>query len=211
MIEAQRRVPCFARHCEAVDQTPAYARLERLLKMRTWFEGTDPSRSYVLKTPQHMQDINALHRVFPNSPMIFLHRDPVQLVGSGASLAWNQMVIQSDEVDPAWVGREWLHKTRFRLEVVAEARRRIPARLQFDLGYEDVNADWRDAIARTYQFLGRDLTPRARAGMEAYVARAAAEHSFHRHRYSLAQFGLSADEVREELAPWCEVREVLAA
>jgi hypothetical protein len=158
-----------------------------------------------------MQDIMALHRVFPRSPMIFLHRDPVQLVGSGASLAWNQMVIQSDEVDPAWVGREWLHQTRLRLEVVAEARRRIPARLQFDLDYEEVNADWRDAVARTYDFLGRDLTPRARAEMEAYVARAAAEHSFHRHRYSLAQFGLSADEVREELAPWCEAREALAA
>lgn len=211
MIEAQRRVPSFARHCESVDQTPAYARLERLLKVRTWFEGTDPSRPFVLKTPQHMQDIMALHRVFPQSPMIFLHRDPVQLVGSGASLAWNQMVIQSDDVDPAWVGREWLHKTRFRLEVVAEARRRIPARLQFDLDYEEVNADWRDAVARTYDFLGRELTPRARAEMEAYVARAAAEHGFHRHRYSLAQFGLSADEVRVELAPWCEAREALAA
>lgn len=211
MIEAQRRVPSFARHCESIDQTPAYARLARMLKLRTWFEGVDPSRPYVLKTPQHMQDIMALHHVFPDSPMIFLHRDPVQLVGSGASLAWNQMVIQSDEVDPQWVGREWLHKTKFRLEVVADARRQIPAALQFDLDYEDVNADWRDAIARTYAFLGRELTPQARAAMEAYVARAAAEHGFHRHRYSLEQFGLAADEVREELAPWCEAREAIAA
>ncbi|MGL6044445.1 MAG: sulfotransferase family protein [Sandaracinobacteroides sp.] len=203
MIEAQRRVPSFARHCEAIDQTPAYRRLHRLLKLRIWFEGSDPAIPLVLKTPQHMQDIVALHRVFPASPLIFLHRDPVQLVGSGASLAWNQMVIQSDDVDPHWVGREWLHKTRHRLEVVSRARAFIPAALQFDLRFEDVNADWRGAVARTYAFLGRELTAPAKAAMEAYVARAAAEHGFHRHRYQLEQFGLSTGEVREQLAPWC--------
>lgn len=211
MIEAQRRVPSFARHCEAVDQTPAYQRLHRLLKLRTWFEGTDPALPFVLKTPQHMQDIAALHAVFPDSPLIFLHRDPVQLVASGASLAWNQMVIQSDHVDPDWIGREWLHKTRLRLDVVARVRETIPAHLQFDLGFAEVGADWRGSIARVYDFLGRELTPAASAGMEAYVARAASEHSFGRHRYRLEQFGLSAGEVREQLAPWCLERETLAA
>lgn len=211
MIEAQRRVPSFARHCEATDQTPAYRRMRTLLKMRTWFEGEDPSRPYVLKTPQHMQDIAALHAVFPDSPLIFLHRDPVQLVASGASLAWNQMVIQSDHVDPHWVGQEWLHKTRHRLEVVARVRETIPAHLQFDLGFEEVGADWRGAIARTYAFLGRELTPQALAAMEAYVARAAAEHGYARHRYHLEQFGLCSGEVREALAPWCLERETLAA
>jgi Sulfotransferase family len=211
MIEAQRRVPSFARHCEAVDQTPAYQRLHRLLKLRTWFEGTDPLRPYVLKTPQHMQDIAALHAVFPNSPLIFLHRDPVQLVASGASLAWNQMVIQSDHVDPDWVGREWLHKTRHRLDVVARTRALIPAPLQFDLGFDEVGADWRGSVARVYRFLDRELTPGAAAAMESYVARAANEHGYARHRYRLEQFGLSAGEVQEELAPWCIERETLAA
>jgi hypothetical protein len=211
MIEAQRRVPSFARHCEAVDQTPAYQRLHRLLKLRTWFEGADPAIPYVLKTPQHMQDIAALHTVFPASPMIFLHRDPVQLVGSGASLAWNQMVIQSDHVDPHWVGREWLHKTRLRLELVSNARATIPAHLQFDLGFEDVNADWRGAVSRTYAFLDAELTPTAKRAQEAYVARASAEHGYHRHRYRLEQFGLNPHAVREELGRWCLEPETLAA
>jgi hypothetical protein len=211
MIEAQRRVPSFARFCEATDQTPAYARMERLLKLRTWFEGADPDRPYVLKTPQHMQDIAALRAVFPRSPLIFLHRDPVQLVASGASLAWNQMVIQSDHVDPDWVGREWLHKTRHRLETVARVRATIPAGLQFDLGFEEMNADWRGAIRRTYGFLGRELTPGAQAAMETYVRRAAVEHGYARHSYRLAQFGLGEGEVREQLAPWCLDRASIAA
>lgn len=211
MIEAQRRVPSFARHCEATDQTPVYRRMLRLLKLRTWFEGADPAKPYVLKTPQHMQDIAALHAVFPRSPLLFLHRDPVELVASGASLAWNQMVIQSDEVDPIWIGREWLHKTRHRLQVVADVRKWIPAHLQTDLSFTDVNADWRGAIARSYRFLGRELTADTLGAMEAYLARAAREHRFASHRYRLADFGLRAEAVREELLGWTLEADQLAA
>ena len=211
MIEAQRRVPSFARHCEATDQTPAYRRMLLLLKLRTWFEGADPSKPYVLKTPQHMQDIVALHAVFPDSPLLFLHRDPVQLVASGASLAWNQMVIQSDDVDPHWIGREWLHKTGHRLATVSAVRAQIPARLQFDLTYGEVNADWRAAIARTYAFLGRDLTPATLAAMTRYVERAARDHRFASHRYRLEDFGLHPGEVQEQLSRWSVEAEPIAA
>ncbi|MGL4543789.1 MAG: sulfotransferase, partial [Polymorphobacter sp.] len=39
-IEAQRRVPSFARYCEATDQAPAYAHLRRLLQLASWFRGS---------------------------------------------------------------------------------------------------------------------------------------------------------------------------
>jgi hypothetical protein len=211
MIEAQRRIPSFARHCERVDQTPVYTRVRRLLKLRSWFAGEDPAKPYVLKTPQHLQDLAALHATFPDARFLFLHRDPVEIVASGASLAWNQMVIQSDTVDPAWIGREWLHKTAYRLDVTARVRGAIGAAQQVDLGFEEVNADWRGAIARVYRFLGRELTPGTLAAMAAYVRRAEESHGFRRHRYHLAQFGLVEGEVRERLAPWCEAREALAA
>lgn len=211
MIEAQRRVPGFVAHAEATDQTPAYARLKALLQLNIWFSGRDPARPFVLKTPQHTQDLAALHAVFPDARLIFLHRDPVRLVASSASLAWNQMVIQSDEVDAAWVGREWLRKTELRLRILDRVRPAIPADRQFDLGFDEVNADWAGAMARVYAFLGRELTPAVRARMAAYVARAASEHGYQRHHYRLEQFGLTAGEVRERLAPWAEPSRALAA
>lgn len=198
MIETQRRVPSFARYCERTDQTPAYRRLHQLLKLRVWLEGSDPSLPFILKTPQHMQDIGALHATFPQSPLIFLHRDPVALVASAASLAWNQMVTQSDHVDARWIGREWLYKTRHRIERVRAARADIPASLQFDMAFADMNADWRGAVARVYAFLDRELTPDALAAMEAYVGRAESEHGYARHRYRPEQFGLTDGEIREQ-------------
>lgn len=211
MIEAQRRVPSFVAHCEATDQTPAYARLKALLQLVCWFTGRDPARPFVLKTPQHTQDLAALHAVFPEARLIVLHRDPVSLVASSASLAWNQMVIQSDNVDPHWVGREWLRKTELRLATLDRVRPRIPAQLQLDVGFNEMNVDWLGAMVRVYAFLGRDLTPDVRARMAAYVARAAAEHGYQRHRYRLSDFGLTEGEVRERLARWCPDAMPLAA
>ncbi len=201
IIEAQRRVPNFARHCETVDQTPVYRRVKRLLQMRAWFNGSDPSRPLVLKTPQHMQDLAALHSVFPDAHFLFLHRDPVSVVASGASLAWNQMVVQSDHVDPHWVGQEWLHKTAHRMMVTNRVRQCIPAMRQYDLHFDEVTADWKQAIARVYRWLGRSMRPDALRAMEAYVTRAAAEHGYAQHRYRLEDFGLRADAVREQLLP----------
>jgi hypothetical protein len=211
MIEAQRRVPTFARHCEATDQAPAYARLHRLLKLRTWFERIDPARPYVLKTPQHLQDLPALLATFPQARLLFLDRDPVELVASGASLAWNQMVIQSDQVDAHWVGREWLHKTAYRLEIAARVRPTVPAGQWLDLRFEDMNRDWRPAVARIYAFLGRPLTDDALAAMHAYAHRAAETHGYQRHRYRLADFGLTRDAVEARLGHRALEAEPLAA
>lgn len=201
IIEAQRRVPHFARHCETVDQLPAYRRLERLLKLRCWFNGSDPARPLVLKTPQHMQDLAALHAVLPRAHYLFLHRDPVQVVASSASLAWNQMVVQSDHVDPHWVGAEWLHKTAHRMRVTSQVRQQIAPAQQMDLHFSEVDHDWHQAITRVYRWLNRDLRPEALAAMQAYVARAATTHRYRHHHYRISDFGLHATDVRTQLLP----------
>ena len=190
-IEAQRRVPTFARMGEAIDQTPAYRHLCRLLQLRQWFTGD--RRPLVLKTPQHMQDLAALNAVFPDARLIFLSRDPVAVVASSASMVWNQMVVQSDEVDPAWIGAEWLHKTAFRRRAAARDRAIIDPARTLDTSFDTMNADWRGEIARIYAWLGRDPGP-AWVEMEAYLSRATAHRA---HAYRLSDFGLIAEQVND--------------
>ncbi len=198
LIEAQRRIPSFARHCETADMAPAYARMKRLMKLRQWFTGD--RRPLVLKTPQYMADLAHLLAEFPDARFVFTHRDPVSVVASSASLAWNQMVVQSDHVDPRWVGREWLWKTRHRMDRANAVRPRIADDRQIDIGFEEVNASWPSAVQRIYARFGLDLTADARAAMRAYVARAAREHPFAHHRYTLEDFGLTRGEVEELFA-----------
>ena len=198
-IEAQRRVPSYARWCEAQDATPAYTHLADLLRLTGWFRGEDPAKPWVLKTPQHMQDLDALLSVFPDARLIFTHRDPVSVVGSACSLAWHQMVVQSDDVDPHWIGAEWLHKTGHRLNRCLAVRAQLGPGQQLDVGFEAMNRDWRGTMSAIYDFLDLDIAP-AVAPMTAYVERAAREHPYATHRYDLADFGIDAREVRERFA-----------
>lgn len=198
-IEAQRRVPSYARWCEAQDATPAYAHLADLLRLTGWFRGEDPAKPWVLKTPQHMQDLAALLRVWPDARLIFTHRDPASVVGSGCSLAWHQMVVQSDEVDPRWIGGEWLHKTAHRIDSCLSVRAGVPPAQQIDVSFEAMNRDWLGTMRAVYAFLDMDIAP-AVAAMTGYVERAGREHRHATHRYDLADFGLDAAEVRARFA-----------
>lgn len=201
-IEAQRRVPSFARWCEAHDQTPAYAHMADLLRLTGWFRGDDEAKPWVLKTPQHMQDLAALMRVFPDARLIFLHRDPLKVVGSSCSLAWNQMVVQSDHVDPHWIGAEWLHKTEHRIATTLRVRESTPAAQQLDILYADMNADWLVAMRRVYDFLGLPLTRSAEAAMTGWLAHSERDHAHAHHRYQLEDFGLDRQEVERRFAAY---------
>lgn len=200
-IEAQRRVPSYARWCEASDATPAYAQMADLLRLAGWFRGDDLARAWVLKTPQHMQDLAALLRVFPDARLIFIHRDPVRVVGSAASLAWHQMVVQSDDVDPRWVGAEWLHKTEHRVRTMVAARERLAPGQQIDVSFDAMERDWLGVMRRVYAFLDVDIAP-AVEPMTAYLDRAQREHAYAAHRYELADFGLEEGAVRECFADY---------
>ena len=198
-IEAQRRVPSYARWCEAQDATPAYAHMADLLRLAGWFRGEDPAKPWVLKTPQHTQDLAALLRVWPDARLIFTHRDPVNVVGSACSLAWHQMVVQSDDVDASWIGGEWLHKTGHRIDTCLRVRETLSPDQQLDVSFEAMNRDWLGTMRRVYDFLGIDIAP-AVAAMTSYVERARREHPYATHRYDLADFGLDAADVRARFA-----------
>ncbi|QDM41523.1 sulfotransferase [Altererythrobacter sp. TH136] len=195
--EAQWTVPSYGRWCEGEDATPAYRHLANLLRLVGWSQQESSLRPWILKTPQHMLDLPALLKVFPDARLIFTHRDPRAVVGSAASLAWNQTIIYSDHADPRTVGREWLRKTGLMVDRMMEARRAIPAERMIDVQYDEMDRDWRGAMARVYRFLGLEMDS-AVTGMERYVERSRALKR-RPHRYSLSQFGLGENEVLERL------------
>lgn len=210
-IEVQRHVPTFARWGEANSQLPAYRFMASLLQLTGWFRKDDPARPWLLKTPQYMQDMAALLDVFPDARFLFTHRDPVQVVGSAASLAWHQMVVQSDSVDARWVGGEWLHKTRLRIDRTLAARACIAPARQFDVAFADMDRAPIETMHRIYAWLGRDLDAALEQRMREYLARARREHVHVPHRYALEDFGLSAGAIRDRFADYADRFELLRA
>lgn len=196
-FEAQWKIPRFSTWWEQADKAFLYNEIRALLQTIAWHRRDPPGRPWILKAPQFMEDLPALLDTFPGAQLLCLERDLEKVVPSSASLIWNQMRIQSDAVDPAWIGAEWLRKTRLRQRIAAETRRARPDVPQLDLHYEAMNRDWRAEMGRVYDFLGLDLRPDVERRMADCLRRARRHHG---HRYSLEQFGLSADQLAPDAA-----------
>ncbi|MCX7864358.1 MAG: sulfotransferase, partial [Novosphingobium sp.] len=194
--EAQWHVPGYGRWSEEQDATPAYQYMAKLLRLVGWARDEDDARPWVLKTPQHMLDLPALLRTFPDARLIFTHREPKAVVGSSCSLVWNQMIIHSDHVDPHAVGREWLRKTELQITRMRRGRLQIPESRRIDLRYEDMDRDWQGTMRGFYEFLDMDIEP-ALPAMARYISSAEQERHLHPHCYALSDFGLDADCVSE--------------
>ncbi|WP_234024886.1 sulfotransferase family protein [Tsuneonella amylolytica] len=198
--DAQWHVPTYARFTEGEDATPAYRHMANLLRLIGWSQQESSLRPWILKTPQHMLDLPALLKVFPDARLIFTHRDPRQVVGSAASLAWNQTIIYSDHARAGVVGAEWLRKTDLMTRRMMEARRAIPAHRMIDVQYDAMDRDWRGTMARIYKFLGLEMDS-AVPGMERYIERSRALKRTP-HHYSLPEFGLDEGEVVERMSDY---------
>ena len=196
-FEAQWRVPGFARHCELSDARPVYAEFRRHLQVIKWQRNDSRERPWILKVPQFSQDLDAVLQTFPDARLIVLHRDPGQVVASSASLVQNQMQVQSDSVDPRWIGQEWLRKISLRSHRTrwARAQHDVPS---VDVAYEDMRADWRFEMERVYAMLGLPLTRDVGQRMARFMSKRG-HRRLDRHRYDLADFGLTARQVDQAL------------
>ncbi|MBO0748943.1 MAG: sulfotransferase [Porphyrobacter sp.] len=199
-------VPSYNRWCEGRDATGAYEQVARLLKLVGWAQQASSLRPWVLKAAQHMFDLPALLRVFPDARLIFTHRDPLSVVGSSASLAWNQTIIYSNHAEPNAIGEEWLRLIAASVERVQAARSGIPVGRFIDVHFEEMESDWRAAMRRVYAFLGFDIEP-ALPAMADYQRRT---HRRHRrpHRYSLEEFGLTPGRVLDELGDYMRTYDI---
>ncbi|OCC25368.1 sulfotransferase [Croceicoccus estronivorus] len=204
--EAQWSIPGYGRWSEQEDPRPAYEYMARLLKLVSWVRGDSSLKPWILKTPQHMLDLDALMQVFPDARLIFIHRDPVRVVGSACSLVWNQTNIHTDHADPHRIGREWLRKTSLQVKRMQDARMSIPERQMIDVHYADMDHDWRHVMGRIYRFLNMDIKP-ALPAMRRYLETASAEVAGP-HRYTLESFGIEREDVIDELSDYIQAFEI---
>lgn len=197
-LEAQWRIPAFARHCENAGNEDVYREFKQLLQTILWLRGSAPEKSWVLKVPQFSQDLGALLSVFPRAKVIILDRDPADVVGSSASLVYNQMLLQSGAADRAWIGREWLRKSLLRQRIMDGFRQQAGSSC-IVIDYRTMQDDWRTGMKAVYGFFGLPLTDKVQRRMTDFIGRSS-RLALHRHRYDLTDYGLTATQIREAFA-----------
>ncbi|MFI0446340.1 sulfotransferase family protein [Actinomadura sp. 6N118] len=192
------RLDGYTRWLAGQDLTGTYLSYRHTLNT---LDGAD-GRRWLLKAPAHTAELSSLAAAFPGACVVFLHRDIVQTVASGASLFCVFRSTYSDEVDPADVGRFQAGQTEL-WSRRAHAFRRSPQAADLtiiDVRYEDLVHATGDVLDRVY--MGAGLAP---PDLDAMINAYHAAHPPDQrepHRYTPEEFGLDATSLRNRLTPW---------
>lgn len=200
--EASCDVPRYRSWVDTQDFAPAYRWLRRMLQLVQWQKRQrgEPVRPFVLKTPSHLGYLDTLLAEFPDAHLVHTHRDPVEVIPSGASLNTTLWRTNCDDVDPHRVGAQWLERMGWSCDRAMASRERIDPAQVTDVGFRDAVADPIGTAARVLAAVGLDAADESVAAMEAWLEQDRKRASLPVHRYSAEDFGLSAEQIHERFA-----------
>jgi len=196
--EATLHVPSYAKWLEGQDHTRAYQYLRRVMQILLAQRG---GRSWVLKSPHHLEYLDVLLDVFPEARIVQTHRDPQKTMPSFCSMVAHARGVFSNDVDPYEVARHWVRKVGRLLERSARVRAGPGCERVIDVSYYDLTVDPIAEVERVYDFAGLGLDDAARQAMQEARKRNV-QHKYGRHRYQLADFDLCEEDIEREFGDY---------
>jgi hypothetical protein len=200
LFTATYGVSGYAAWHDEQDQRANYRYHRRVLQLLQW---RCPGSPWVLKSPAHLFAVDALLEVYPDARFVQLHRDPLKVIASVCSLASVLHGATSDDIDPDRLGRFWPPVLADGLTRTMEARDRLDTGQFLDVQYVDLLRDPIATMRHIYGGLGLALDDGTLGRMRAHMA-ANPQTKHGRHRYTLSQFGLTADTEAKRFAAYCE-------
>jgi hypothetical protein len=193
--ECLAHLPTYSSWLRDQDWTGAYRRHRRNLQL---IGLPDRGRRWVLKNPSHLFALDALLTVYPDALIVVTHRCARTAIASACSLAAQASAGWSEIFHGQVIGRDQLELWARGLESFTAARARHDPAQFFDVDHEEFTADPLGTTESLYAHFGLDYSGRAADAMRALVRRGAGGRPAH--RYSLADFGLTGEQVDERFA-----------
>ncbi|GIH68042.1 sulfotransferase family protein [Sphaerimonospora thailandensis] len=189
--------PRWREHYLAHDQTSHYRYLKTVLKVLQWYR---PGERWLLKCPQHLENLGPLMEVFPDATVVMTHRDPVGAVQSAATMrAYGSRTVYR-RFDVAEILEYWTDLMERLLRAGVDDRHLVPEGGILDVYFDRFMADTMGTVEQVYRHAGMELTERARAEITAYVD----AHPRDKHgsmTYDLrADFGITPERLRDRFA-----------
>lgn len=196
-LEWYAHVPRWRDYYLAADLRPSYAYLKKVLQALTWLRG--PSR-WVLKSPQHLEQLGPLSETFPDATFALTHRDPVHVIQSAVTMLAYGARIRRTRIDLGEIAAYWVDRIERLLRACVRDRDLLPAERSVDVLFHEFMADDIAMVERIYRLAELPMTDRARAELDAFMAENR-RGKFGRVVYDLkGDFGVDPEEVRERFA-----------
>ena len=197
LLEWLAVVPEWRDYYLAHDQSGTYAYLKRALQALTWLRG--PNR-WVLKCPQHMEQLPVLHQTFPDATVVISHRDPVASIQSAITMACYAARVLRTSIDTVATADYWIDRYRRLLEACVRDRDKLPDAQVIDVHFHELMADPDARLRDIYRKADLPLTDGALAELHAFLD-AHPRGKYGRVVYDLRRdFDLEPRSVREPFA-----------
>src|SRR6201996_6344047 len=166
LFETLAHVPRWRDYYLAHDQTSSYEHLRLQLKALQFQRG---GRRWLLKSPQHLEQLAVLDAVFPGAVVIFTHRDPVPVVLSMLAMLTYTARMHRSPVPVHEIAASWADRLQHMLDALVRDRDVIPPTRAIDVRFDEFMSDELGTAERIYELAGEPLTGPARAAIADYL------------------------------------------
>jgi hypothetical protein len=201
VLEWHARVPGWRDFYLGLDQTRHYGYMKKVLQALTFLRGP---RTWVLKSPQHCEQLGPLMATFPDATVAFTHRDPVAVIQSTITMMAYSDRLRRRSIEPQWLLDYWADRVQRLLSACVRDRASVPAERSVDIAFHHLNGHELDLLEDLYARAGVELTPKVRRAFQAYLdGNPRGKHGSV--RYELQRhFGVTPDELRSRFSFYFE-------
>ena len=197
-METLAYVPRWTDYYLAHDQTSTYEYLATQLKALQFLRG---GRRWLLKSPQHLEQLVVLDKVFPGVAVVCTHREPVPVAISMVAMLTYSARMHRSPVPVEQIAAGWIDRLELMLNALIRDRDVIAPERSIDVTFDDFMADELGVAERVYGLVGEPVTDEARGALAKYLV------GHQRGRLgkvvtSCEMFGLDEDELRARFAPY---------
>ena len=199
-FEVNAHVPSYSAWYEQADMRPTYRRHLDLVKL---IGSTDTERTWLLKYPVHMRNLDALFEVYPDACIVQTHRDPTQVLSSYISLIAGFRAIFEDDIDRPEIARRQLELWAAGAEKgIASRKGRSPDRF-YDLHFADFMADPIAAVKTIYAYFGRGLSDDGERRLRDWQQNNP-QHKHGVHEYRREDVGITRTQILDRFAAYMD-------
>ena len=190
-----RNIPSYMEWFQAHDMTETYDYHKQQLQFLGYHFS---KKQWVLKAPVHLFFLKYLFKTYPDARIVHLHRDPLEVIPSMASLVVISRQIHSNHVNAEetanqildWVRKIITNSIAFRDETNSD---------QFlDLAYTDLVKDPFNTLTQIYKWLGVDINNEIQSDISSWLKNSKRKRTGKAHNYSLEQFNLTETKIQGE-------------
>jgi len=193
-LEWHARVPGWRDYYFGLDQRRHYGFLRRELQVLSYLRG--PNR-WVLKTPQHLEQLGPLMDTFPDATIAFTLRDPVAVLQSAVTMLAYGDRLRRVDVEAEALAEYWIDRVERLLRAAVRDADLIPPAQRVDVEFGEFIADDLAMATRILAAAGLEVTDHARTQLTEYLA-GDPRGKEGRVVYDLrADFGLEPDDLYE--------------